>query len=99
VPDTIAVLLDRTLAAFDALCDVADPIADELQYVTDLSTVWRGRLGVVRAARGNEPADASISAAVDAVVREAGRIADPHRAIDWLSTVPQVVLVALGEAT
>ena len=26
------------------------------------------------------------------------RIADPHRAIDWLSTLPQVALAALGEA-
>jgi hypothetical protein len=28
---------------------------------------------------------------------EAGRITDPHRAIDWMSTFPQIVLVAVGE--
>ena len=28
---------------------------------------------------------------------EAGLIEDPHRAIDWLSTFPQVVLAAIGE--
>ena len=27
----------------------------------------------------------------------AAAITDPHRAIDWLSTYPQVVLIALGE--
>lgn len=32
------------------------------------------------------------------LVEEAGRITDPHRAIDWLSTLPQVALAALGEA-
>ena len=37
-------------------------------------------------------------AAKDArAIDEIGRISDPHRAIDWLSTFPQVVLLALGE--
>ena len=31
-------------------------------------------------------------AAVDRAIDEIGRIDDPHRAIDWLSTFPQVVL-------
>ena len=35
--------------------------------------------------------------AVARVVDESGLIADPHRAIDWLSTFPQLALVALGE--
>ena len=35
-------------------------------------------------------------AAIDRAIDEIGRIEDPHRAIDWLSTFPQVVLVALG---
>ena len=35
--------------------------------------------------------------AIDRAIDEIGRIADPHRAIDWLSTFPQVVLLALGE--
>ncbi len=37
------------------------------------------------------------SEAVDRAIDEIGRIEDPHRAIDWLSTFPQVVLLALGE--
>jgi hypothetical protein len=32
------------------------------------------------------------------LVAEASSIADPHRAIDWLSTLPQVALAALGES-
>ena len=36
-------------------------------------------------------------AAIDRLVDEVGRITDPHRAIDWLSTFPQVALLALGE--
>ncbi|HLO35163.1 MAG TPA: hypothetical protein VK194_03740 [Candidatus Deferrimicrobium sp.] len=35
--------------------------------------------------------------AVAALVAEAEAIEDAHRAIDWLSTFPQVLLIALGE--
>jgi hypothetical protein len=38
-----------------------------------------------------------VTAAVDAAIAEIDAIADPHRAIDWLSTFPQVVLLALGD--
>jgi hypothetical protein len=94
---TIADLLDRAIAGFDALAVTAEPIADEWQYVTDLGTVWRARLGAVAEARGGEPADPAVEAAVEALVAEARLIGDPHRAIDWLSTLPQVALAALGE--
>jgi hypothetical protein len=66
--------------------------------VRDLDTVWRGRLLAVANARGHEPAPPGSDAAIDALVAEAARIDDPHRAIDWLSTLPQVALAALGEA-
>jgi hypothetical protein len=95
---TVADLIDRALAGFDALSATAEPVTDEWQYVTDLDTVWRGRLRAVAAARATEPAPPGAERAVDTVVEEAGRITDPHRAIDWLSTLPQVVLAALGEA-
>jgi hypothetical protein len=65
--------------------------------VTDLSSAWRERLDAVDAARGAEVVDDATLAAIDRAVDEIGRISDPHRAIDWLSTFPQVVLVALGE--
>ena len=97
MPATIADLIDRALVGFDALTVTAEPIEDEYQYVTDLGTVWRARLGAVAAARGQEPAPPGTDGAITALVEEAARIADPHRAIDWLSTLPQVALAALGE--
>jgi hypothetical protein len=95
---TLAELIDRALGAFAVLAATAEPVEDEWQYVTDLGTVWRGRLGTVAEARGSEDAPVGAAAAIDALVAEAGRITDPHRAIDWLSTLPQVALAALGEA-
>jgi hypothetical protein len=97
MPPTVADLVSRALAAFDALATTAEPVADELQYVADLSTVWGARMRSVAAARGTEPAPPGADAALDALTEEAGRISDPHRAIDWLSTLPQVALAALGE--
>ena len=98
MPPTVADLVSRALAAFDALAVTAEPVSDELQYVADLTTVWGARLRAVAAARGAEPAPPGADAALDALAREASRIVDPHRAIDWLSTLPQVALAALGEA-
>ena len=94
---TVALLLDRALAGFDALAATAEPVTDEWQYVTDLDTVWRARLRAVAQARGDEPAPPGAEAAIDALIEEAGRIGDPHRAIDWLSTLPQIALAAIGE--
>jgi hypothetical protein len=98
MPVTVADVIERALAGFDALAAVAEPVADEWQYVTDLDTVWRGRLTAVAGARAAEPATPEVEEAIRVLVEEAGRIADPHRAIDWLSTLPQVALAALGEA-
>jgi hypothetical protein len=95
---TIADLVTRALAGFDLLAATAEPVEDEWQYVTDLGTVWRARLGAVVAARGTEDAPAGAETAIDTLVAEAALITDPHRAIDWLSTLPQVALAALGEA-
>jgi hypothetical protein len=95
---SIADLLDRALAGFDTLAATAEPIADEWQYLADLRTVWQARLRSVAEARGDEPAPPGAEAAVEALVAEAGRITDPHRAIDWMSTLPQVALAAVGEA-
>jgi hypothetical protein len=94
---TVHDLVERALAGLDALATTAEPVEDERQYVTDLGTVWRARLRAASDARGGEEAPAGADAAIDTLVAEAGRIADPHRAIDWLSTFPQVALAALGE--
>lgn len=80
-----------------ALGELGEEIDDEWQYVQDLVDAWRTRLEAVEDARGEEELAAARGVAVARVVDEAGRIADPHRAIDWLSTLPQVALVALGE--
>ena len=37
-----------------------------------------------------------MAAAIDRAIEEIDLITDPHRAIDWLSTFPQVVLLAPG---
>ncbi len=95
----IEAVIGRALAAFDRLADLGEQVEDEWQYVADLRTVYRGRLTTVGselAARADFAVTPALSAAVDAVVEEAALIADPHRAIDWLSTLPQAVLLALG---
>jgi hypothetical protein len=98
MPVTIADLVDHAVAGFDVLAATADPIADEWQYLADLDTVWKARLRAVAEARGAEPAPPGAEDAIEELVAEAGRITDPHRAIDWLSTLPQVALAAMGEA-
>jgi hypothetical protein len=96
---TIRIAVASAIAAHEGLARVAEPIEDEWQYVTDLGTVWRARLAAVVSARGDEHVSDDVAQAVARVSAEAGLVADPHRAIDWLSTLPQVVLLALGEAT
>jgi hypothetical protein len=94
---TIAGLVERARAAFDVLVGTAEPVSDELQYLADLETVWSARLRAVAEARGAEPAPDGAEAAIEALGAEAAAITDPHRAIDWMSTLPQVALAALGE--
>jgi hypothetical protein len=98
-PATVDDLIGRALEAYAALEALGEEIEDEWTYVADLEAAWRTRLEEVAAARGDEPAAPPIVAAVDRVIEEIGLVGDPHRAIDWLSTFPQVVLVALGERT
>ena len=81
------------------LAATAEPVDSELQYVADLGTVWVARLRAVAEARGADGASAEVRDPIEALVAEAALIADPHRAIDWLSTLPQVALTALGEGT
>ncbi len=97
MPVTVTDLIDRALGGFDVLAATAEPVQDEYQYVTDLGTIWRARLRAIAAARGTEPSPPGADEAITALVGEAARITDPHRAIDWLSTLPQVALAALGE--
>jgi hypothetical protein len=95
--ETIRDAIDRVTDAYDALGGLGGEIEDEWSYVTDLGEAWRARFDAVAAARGDEPLPDALTAALDRAIDEVGRIEDPHRAIDWLSTFPQVVLLALGE--
>ena len=96
--ETIQTAIDRALDAYGALTELGEGVEDEWSYVTDLTEAWRTRLDLVAETRGREPVGEEISTAIDRAIEEIGLIADAHRAIDWLSTFPQVVLVALGEA-
>jgi hypothetical protein len=97
VAETIRTTADRALEAYAALAELGEDVEDEWSYVNDLAEVWRAELIAVADRRGREEVPAEVGAAVDRAIAEIGLITDPNRAIDWLSTFPQVVLVALGE--
>jgi hypothetical protein len=91
---SIAAALERAAAAYDALADHAEEVEDEWQYIEDL------RAAYLPAIRGLQP-DGSVDepaavAAIDELVAEIGLITDPHKAIDWLSTFPHVLALAVG---
>jgi hypothetical protein len=85
------------LAAHERLASLAEEIEDEWTYVTDLLAAWRERIEKVIDERGSESVSSLEEAAIGRAIDEIGRISDPHRAIDWLSTFPQIVLLTLGE--
>lgn len=95
--DTIRTSIERALDAYETLAELGEGIEDEWSYVNDLVDAWRSRLEAVAAARHGEEVPDEVDLAIDRAIDEIGLISDPHRAIDWLSTFPQVVLVALGE--
>jgi hypothetical protein len=96
-PLTVRTAIERATASFEALALLGEDVEDEWQYVQDLGDAWLTRLVATASTRGDEPLSPEVGAAVDRACAEAALIRDPHRAIDWLSTFPQVVLVALGE--
>ena len=98
MPENVQTVINRALDAYTALVELGETIEDEWSYVNDLADAWRERLADVADQRGEEPVHEAIGTAVDRASSEINLIADPHRAIDWLSTYPQVVLLALGEA-
>jgi hypothetical protein len=94
--ETLRDAVDRALDAYLVLEELGEGIEDEWSYVNDLTDAWRTRFDEVVARSGDQETSDEASAAIDRAIDEIGRIEDPHRAIDWLSTFPQVVLVALG---
>jgi hypothetical protein len=95
--ETIHEAIGRSLDAYVVLEELGEQIEDEWSYVADLTDAWRTRLDEVVAHRGEAETPDETSVAIDLAIDEIGRIQDPQRAIDWLSTFPQVVLAALGE--
>jgi hypothetical protein len=97
LPETVDAAVASALGALDSLAALGEEIDDEWQYVQDLGDAWRVRLEDVAASRGAELLSPAAGRAIAGLVAEASLIRDPHRAIDWLSTLPQVALAALGE--
>ena len=94
---TIGEAIAAARPAYLELASFAEDVEDEWSYINDLPAAWTERMDAVADARGDEPAAAGIAEAVSALAAEAAAIDDVHRAIDWLSTFPQILLVALGE--
>jgi hypothetical protein len=94
--EPIESVVDRALVAYHALAELGESIADEWQYVNDLVAVHGADLrGLVTASPGRVVAAEAVTA-VDTAIEEVALIADPHRAIDWLSTFPQIIRLALA---
>jgi hypothetical protein len=94
---TVSDAIERASAAYATLAELGETIEDEWSYVTDLQAAWQARLDACSRERGDSAIDPAIESAVEAAIDEIALISDPHRAIDWLSTFPQVVLLALGD--
>ena len=95
--ETIRDLIDRALDAYAVLEELGEEIEDEWSYLADLADAWRTRFDEVVAHRGGTDAPDEASGSIDLAIDEIRRIEEAHRAIDWLSTFPQVVLLAIGE--
>ena len=90
-------VVDRAIAAERALADLGETVEDEWSFVNELEAAWAVRLGEIAARHPGDTVDAAVAEAVAEAITETEAIVDPHRAIDWLSTFPQVVLLALAE--
>jgi hypothetical protein len=87
---------ERALAAYGELAELGEQIADEWQYINDLVAVQSADLRALVAADPQRLLSPTALGAVDLAIEEIRLIADPHRAIDWLSTFPQIVRLLLA---
>jgi hypothetical protein len=97
-PATVQDAVDRALEAYTDLQEIAEEVEDEWMYVQDLTAAHRSRLEAIAATDGDVPVDPIVARAIDTACDEIALVTDPHRAIDWLSTFPSVVAIALGRA-
>ncbi len=89
-------VVERAAEAYRALADLAETVEDEWQYVTDLVDAYLPSIQALAEPDPGLPVSAEAVAAVDEVIAEMALITDPHKAIDWLSTFPHIVALALG---
>jgi hypothetical protein len=89
------VVIERAIEAFRALGELGESVSDEWQYVNDLVAVHAADLRSLIEADPERVLPAATVRAVDVAIEEIRLIRDGHRAIDWLSTFPQIVRVAL----
>jgi hypothetical protein len=87
-------LIERAATAYLALSELAETVEDEWQYVTDLTEAYEPAIRALGA--GAAPLPFGAAEAMDEAIAEIGLITDPHKAIDWLSTFPHVVALAVG---
>ncbi len=99
VSESVALVVDRALDAYRRLGDLGEQITDEWQYVNDLVAVHSADLRALVVADPERLLPAAAVWAVDLAIEEIGLIEDPHRAIDWLSTFPQIVGIAATPPT
>jgi hypothetical protein len=90
-------VLEGAIATLESLGALGEEIEDEWTYVTDLVAAQRLRLEAIVERRGDQLAAELAERAVELATEEAGLVTDPHRAIDWLSTFPELVALAVGE--
>jgi hypothetical protein len=88
-----AAVVERAAIAYAELAELAETVDDEWQYVTDLTDAY---LPSVRALAAGPALAREAVEAVDEAIAEIELIVDPHKAIDWLSTFPHLVALALG---
>jgi hypothetical protein len=86
-------VIDRAVTAYRVLGELGETVEDEWQYVVDLTEAYETSIEVLAA--GDSLSEAA-AAAVDEAIEEIRLITDPHKAIDWLSTFPHVVALAVG---
>jgi hypothetical protein len=85
----------RAVAAYRDLAELAETVEDEWQYVNDLVEAYVPGIESL-AVVGPRTLDAAQAEAVAEAIAEIALITDPHKAIDWLSTFPHVIGLALG---
>ena len=94
--DEQTAVVERAVEAYQTLADLAEAVEDEWQYVTDLTDAYLPSIQALAQVNPGRSLAAKQVAAVDEAIAEIGLITDPHKAIDWLSTFPHLVALALG---